>query len=112
VARLLSERPELAPDQVKALLTAGAVNLPDPREADGAGRVDLGRTLGLEVPSVWSVRQTWQPAVLDRRALYRALRDDDGYHAGGAEWSGRRWSGRRWSGRRWSGASWIASLTG
>jgi serine protease AprX len=112
VARLLSERPELAPDQVKALLMAGAVNLPDPREADGAGRVDLGRTLALAVPSVWSVRQTWQPAVLDRRALYRALRDDDEYHAGDAEWSGRRWSGRRWSGRRWSGASWITSLIG
>ena len=32
---------ELTPDQVKALLMHGAVDLPDPREADGAGRVDL-----------------------------------------------------------------------
>ena len=112
VARLLSERPELTPDQAKALLVAGAVDLADPREADGAGRVDLARTLALAVPAAESVRQRWVPAVLDRHALYRALRDNDEYTAGGAEWSGRRWSGRRWSGRRWSGASWIASLIG
>ena len=108
VARLLSARPELAPDQVKALLATGAVDLPEPREADGAGRVDLARTLAAPVPDADSVRQDWAPAILDRRALARALRDNDDYAAGGAEWSGRRWSGRRWSGRRWSGASWIA----
>ena len=112
VARLLSAKPELAPDQVKALLMAGAVDLPDPREADGAGRVDLKRTLAAPVPDAASVRQNWQPAVLDRRALARALHDNDEYATGGAEWSGRRWSGRRWSGRRWSGASWIDSLVG
>jgi serine protease AprX len=106
VARLLSARPELSPDQVKALLMGGAVDLPDPREADGAGRVDLVRTLAAPVPAAFSVRQTWLPAILDPRALARALRHDE-YAAGGAEWSGRRWSGRRWSGRRWSGASWI-----
>jgi serine protease AprX len=112
VARLLSAKPELAPDQVKALLKAGAVDLPDPREADGSGRVDLKRTLAAPVPAVDSVRQGWEPAVLDRRALARALHDNDEYATGGAEWSGRRWSGRRWSGRRWSGASWIDSLVG
>jgi serine protease AprX len=107
-ARLLSQRPELTPDQLKALLTAGAVDLPDPRSADGAGRVDLARSLAAPVPSAEAVRQNWLPAILDRRALLRALFDhDDEYAAGGAEWSGRRWSGRRWSGRRWSGASWI-----
>jgi serine protease AprX len=112
VARLLSVRPELTPDQVKAMVVAGAVDLPDPREADGAGRVDLARTLGLAVPRADSVRQTWLPAILDRHRLARALRDNDEYHTGDAEWSGRRWSGRRWSGRRWSGASWITSLVG
>jgi serine protease AprX len=112
VARLLSAKPDLVPDQVKALLTAGAVDLPDPREADGAGRVDLARTLAAPVPDAASVRQGWEPAVLDRFALIRALRENDEYATGGAEWSGRRWSGRRWSGRRWSGASWIDSLVG
>jgi serine protease AprX len=112
VARLLSANPDLEPDQVKALLTAGAVDLPDPREADGAGRVDLARTLAAAVPDAASVRQDWEPAILDRFALARALRDNHGYATGGAEWAGRRWSGRRWSGRRWSGASWIDSLVG
>ena len=84
VARLLSAKPELAPDQVKALLMAGAVDLPDPREADGAGRVDLTRTLAAPVPAVDSVRQGWEPAVLDRRALARALHDNDEYATGGA----------------------------
>ena len=107
VARLLSARPELAPDQVKALLTTGAVDLPEPREADGAGRVDLARTLAAPAPDADSVRQGWAPAILDPHALVRALRSNDDYAAGGAEWSGRRWSGRRWSGRRWSGASWT-----
>jgi serine protease AprX len=108
-ARLLSARPELTPDQLKALLVNGAVDLPDPREADGAGRVDLARSLAAAVPSVDAARQGWLPAVLDRRTLVRALRDNHGYGQGNTEWAGRRWSGRRWSGRRWSGASWINS---
>ena len=107
-ARLLSEHPDLSPDQLKALLTAGAVDLPDPRHADGAGRVDLAGSLAAPVPDAESVRQTWLPARLDPRALLRALRAGrEEYAAGDAEWSGRRWSGRRWSGRRWSGASWV-----
>jgi serine protease AprX len=108
-ARLLSARPELTPDQLKALLVNGAVDLPDPREADGAGRVDLARSLAAAVPSVDAARQGWLPAVLNRRTLVRALRDNHGYGQGNTEWAGRRWSGRRWSGRRWSGASWINS---
>ena len=35
VARLLSAKPWLTPDQVKATLTQSAVDLPDPRSADG-----------------------------------------------------------------------------
>ena len=107
VARLLSARPELVPDQVKALLTTGAVDLVDPQEADGAGRLDMARTLAAPVPDVSSVVQRWAAAVVDQRTLTRAMRDNHGYATGGAQWSGRRWSGRRWSGRRWSGASWI-----
>ena len=46
VALLLEARPELTPDQVKALLKAGAVDLADDVSADGAGRVDLGAHAG------------------------------------------------------------------
>ena len=108
-ARLIAARPWLAPDQVKALLVDGAVDLVDPWFADGAGRIDLRRSLSAPVPDLADVRQRFQPAVLDLEKLRRELEDDDGAFGPGAQWKGRRWSGRRWSGRRWSGAQWIDS---
>jgi serine protease AprX len=106
-ARILSARPELDPDQLKAVLTSGAVDLPDPRWGDGAGRIDLRRSLAFPTPSADVVRQRFAPAVLDLDKLRRELSGNDGNMGPGAQWEGRRWSGRRWSGRRWSGESWI-----
>ena len=37
----------------------GAVDLPDPRSADGAGRVDLRRSLALPTPDARDVKQRW-----------------------------------------------------
>ena len=134
-ARLLTRHPGLLPDQVKAMIRGGAVNIPaDGHDAVGGGRIDLARTLARPVPSVPSVRQTWPRSELNLRLLNRELRNDDrfdddwdeederllaqlardGRHAGAvsAEWNGRRWSGRRWSGRRWSGATWIHDSDG
>jgi len=108
-ARLLSAHPELTPDQLKALLRQGAVDLPDPGWAEGAGRLDLAGSLALPVPDADAVRQRWAPAIVDLRRLVKALRhSSDEVGAVNAEWSGRRWSGRRWSGRRWSGESWVS----
>jgi len=109
VARLLEARPELTPDQVKALLKAGAVDLPADVSGDGAGRVDLARTL--ELPSPAAAAQPFAPAVLDLRALWADLIDEASGTApavgtGENGWTGRRWSGRSWSGRSWSGRSW------
>jgi serine protease AprX len=106
-ARVLSARPGLSPDQLKAVLTAGAVDLRDPRPADGAGRIDLGNALAVPTPSSEEARQRFAPAVLDLEKLRRELRGDDDDLGPAAQWNGRRWSGRRWSGRRWSGESWI-----
>jgi len=108
-ARLIDARPWLNPDQVKALLMDGAVDLPDTRWADGAGRVDLRRSLAAPTPNREAVKQRYQPAVLDLEKLRRELDENDDELGPGAQWSGRRWSGRRWSGRRWSGAKWIDS---
>jgi serine protease AprX len=107
VARLLSAKPWLNPDQVKATLAQSAVDLPDPRSADGAGRIDLRRALTLPTPDAAAVAQHFEPAVLDLDKLRRELAADKSALGPGAQWSGRRWSGRRWSGRRWSGAKWI-----
>ncbi len=118
-ARLLSARPFMTPDQLKAVLIAGAVDLVDPRSADGAGRVDVRRSLAAAVPPREAAKQRWMPAVLDLEKLRRELDDDDddsevgpGAQWNGRRWSGRRWSGRRWSGRRWSGDSWSDSSGG
>jgi len=108
-ARLIAARPSLNPDQVKALLVAGAVDLPDPRSADGAGRVDLRRSLALPTPNADAVKQRWALSVLDLDRLRRELDGHDEDLGPAAQWNGRRWSGRRWSGRRWSGAKWIDS---
>jgi serine protease AprX len=114
VALLLEARPGLTPNQVKALLKAGAVDLPADVSADGAGRVDLARTLALETPNAAAAAQPFQPAVLDLRALWDDLRDEasgtaPGVGTGENGWTGRRWSGRSWSGRSWSGRRWSGS---
>jgi serine protease AprX len=112
VARLLEARPELTPDQVKALLRAGAVDLPADVSADGAGRVDLARSLALATPPATS--QPYQPAVMDLHILWADLLDEamgtsPVVGTGENGWTGRRWSGRSWSGRSWSGRSWSSA---
>jgi subtilisin family serine protease len=123
-ARLIGQRPELTPDQLKFVLRAGAVDLPDPVSADGAGRIDAVRSAEVPTPSAGDARQAWEPAVLDMRKL-RGLADarvrgphgrvddedetghgGDDVEAGNTVWAGRRWSGRRWSGMKWSGRRW------
>jgi serine protease AprX len=110
-ARLLQARPDLEPDQVKALLRAGAADLGAPAAGQGQGRVDGAALSALVAPSADAVRQTWERALLDLDALEQDLEEEaDGtapdVAAGEGAMSGRRWSGRRWSGRRWSGAAW------
>jgi serine protease AprX len=114
VAQLLEARPDLTPNQVKALLKAGAVDLPADVSADGAGRVDLARTLALHTPSAADAAQPFQPAILDLYALWADLRAEaqgtaPGVGTGENGWTGRRWSGRSWSGRSWSGRRWSGS---
>jgi serine protease AprX len=121
-AQLLEARPDLTPNQLKALLKAGAVDLAEDVSADGAGRVDLARSLALDTPSAGDAAQPFQPAVMDLRVLWSYLRDEASGTAppvgtgengwSGRRWSGQTWSGRRWSGRRWSGGDWGADGDG
>jgi serine protease AprX len=111
-ALLLERRPGLAPDQVKALLKAGADAAGDPVSAAGAGRADAARSAALATPVLGVVAQHWTPAVLDPQVLKKRGNRNNGVGSGNAEWAGRRWSGRRWSGRRWSGSAWVTADPG
>src|SRR5205085_2299543 len=77
-ALLLGQRPDLVPDQVKALLTAGADRAGDPVRVAGSGRADAARSAGHPTPDPSAVRQTWTPAVLDATVV----RDLPPYHGG------------------------------
>jgi serine protease AprX len=117
VALLLQARPSLTPDQVKALLKAGAVNLSADVSADGAGRVDLARSLALATPSPEAAAQHFQPAVMDLGVLWQYLWAESSgtstqVGTGENGWTGRRWSGIQWSGRRWSGRRWSSNEWG
>jgi serine protease AprX len=102
-ARLLSQRPGLSNDQLKALLTAGAVDVPGDGAATGAGRVDLGRSAALDPLPRGRAKQRFAVAAPD-------LRGGNGRELGSGDlelWAGRRWSGMKWAGRRWSGMKWA-----
>jgi serine protease AprX len=112
-ALLLEARPGLTPDQVKALLRGGAVDLPDHVSADGSGRVDLARSLARPTPSLEAAAQPWSRAVLDLRVLWAELLAEamdlsPAVGTGENGWTGRRWTGRSWTGRSWTGRSWSA----
>jgi serine protease AprX len=117
-ALLLQQRPGLQPDQLKALLTAGATPVAaegDARAAQGAGAVDAARSAALRAPSARAAAQDWPEAVLDRATgkldvkLARLLARLAGSTWSGSTWSGSTWSGSTWSGSTWSGSTWSGS---
>jgi hypothetical protein len=107
-ALLLERRPDLDPDEVKALLRATARPLPgvDVR-GQGAGAIDVAAAASAQVPA--SV-QRWPRAGANgpwraRGGLGLELAAEAGR---GESWSSRRWSSRRWSSRRWSADEWLS----
>jgi len=126
VALLLDDRPQLTPDQVKALLVSSAATLPaaDP-DAQGAGLLDVLAASRAAVPG--SV-QRWPRAsgtgsLDDARGSVRveagtsALdgeRDIFGAAWGGKEWAeasleGKSWDDGKWNGHTWTGKCLCAS---
>ena len=136
VALLLQDRPELSPDQVKALLTSTAAPLKlNPHPAMGAGVLDVQRALAANTPDAAAVVQPWPVstglgtlegsrggehvvdpetgAVLDGEvdalgAPWDA-RSWSTASAAGAAWSGGDWNARSWSGSDWSARSWSGA---
>jgi serine protease AprX len=127
-ALVLSARPTLKPDQVKALLTDTADYLPnaDP-QGQGAGRVNAAQAAWGRVPV--NALQTFTRAtglglvqasrgsaiVADRHGVPLVGEMDIFGHAysvltSGNSWSGGTWNGNSWSGNSWSGNSWSVAV--
>jgi serine protease AprX len=132
-ALLLQDRPELTPDQIKAILESTAAPLKqNPHPAMGAGVLDIQRALAANTPDAAAVRQSWpvstglgtleasrggehvvdpsNGAVLsgevDALGTPWDARSWSTASAAGTAWSGGDWNARSWSGGDWSARSW------
>jgi serine protease AprX len=128
-ALLLSQRPDLTPDQVKALLTGTAQKVPATSAREqGNGLIDLAAAAAAPTPQ--NATQRWQVSTglgsleLSRGSFHvtvngkvvkgevdvRGKAFDAPAVAGGihnhTNWNGLSWSGLSWSGLSWSGLSW------
>ena len=138
-ALVVSQRPAITPDQVKALLKGSAQRLPaaDPL-AQGAGMLDLKAARDRDTPTTLSAQQVLAPALgtgsieasrgvghlsdagveltgeqdvfgAPYVAATRATASETGTAWVGGAWNGNRWSGDGWSGNRWSGEVWSGN---
>jgi serine protease AprX len=133
-ALLIQQRPDITPDQVKALLKGSAQPIPAATAAQqGAGALDLAKAKDTATPadvkqsfavstgigsieaSRGSVHVTVNGRVVsgeidvrgksfDVRTWAAGLRN--GLNWNGMTWSGMTWSGMTWSGMTWSGMTW------
>jgi subtilisin family serine protease len=117
-ALLLQQRPNLTPDQVKALLVSTATRLPsaDP-QAQGSGLVNVRNAKSAPTPNAV---QTWARAngtgsleaargsvhLEHDGVVLEGERDIFGMPWDGQTWSGQTWSGQTWSGGAWNGQTW------
>ncbi len=133
VALLLQQRPDLTPDQVKALLTHDAHPLAGtPETAQGAGLVNLRRALDDDVPDTLQsdslAPSTGTGSLEGARGGQNLERDgvaltgetdifgapfDSTAHAtaedAATSWHGGTWNGRRWAGDSWTGDTWTTT---
>ncbi len=117
-ALLLSQRPGLTPDQVKALLAGNTRSMQGSTLLKGSGELNLSAVLNAPTPntsqnfpastggygsgSSWGNGASWSGASWSGASW-------SGASWSGASWSGASWSGASWSGASWSGASWSGS---
>lgn len=128
-ALIIDQRPNIKPDQVKALLTSTASRLPDASSTcQGAGMLNLKRARDAQTP--WSV-QNWPPSTgMGSLELARGSahlmdvgdeEDEDQDQNGpttltgemdifGTAWEGSAWSARAWNESSWSGGLWNGRL--
>ncbi|MEX0757854.1 MAG: S8 family serine peptidase, partial [Acidimicrobiia bacterium] len=130
VALIIDQRPDITPDEVKALLQASARPLRKvSSDCQGAGLIDLEAALSTPTPEVVSSGpfSTGRGTLDGARGTHHVQHDGvvlqgeidifgnawDGSSSpdffAGASWSGASWSGASWSGASWSGASWSGA---
>lgn len=128
VALLLQERPDLGPDQVKAMLRSTAKKLPKGGSGQGSGIIDIDRALRVSTETVADADQTWTTStgtgtLEGARGTSHVEMDGvvlegeydifgnpwDGTSWSGTSWSGTSWSGGDWNGTSWSGTSWSGT---
>jgi serine protease AprX len=115
-ALMLSQRPQLTPDQVRDALRKSARSLDGAsHDAQGAGAIDLsaaqnlvahmrpGRSAGHD-----DSYRSWGKNHQRNGRWSRADDDWDGDLADGAYWDGTKWSGATWAGATWAGATWAS----
>lgn len=133
VAMILDQRPELAPDQVKALLTDTATDLGSQPNLQGSGMLNVAAALDAATPNLSEVTQTHYLAtgtgsLDDARGSFHVGDDGDQLsgeivafggdfdsaahataQANGTAWTDQTWDGGTWSGGTWSGATWSGA---
>ena len=99
-ALLIEQRPELTPDQVKALFISTARRIPGVSALCGnAGLIDMKALIRAATPTAI---QTWPTATNSSTSGEIAI--DGGW--GGQTWNGQTWTGQTWTGQTWSGQTW------
>ena len=126
-ALLLESRPELTPDEVKAILrgTAAPINgVAD--SAQGTGRVQLGAALAAPVPpGAAQARPASGLGSIETSRGGMNLETDCGNDGtvelirgeidirceawNGSAWTGSAWTGSAWTGSAWTGSAWTGS---
>ena len=124
VATLLQQRPELTPDQVKALLMKTATPLPNADQvAQGAGLVNLRAARDAHRRVYVNAVQTWPRStgvgslhlargsvvVQDAGMMLEGEQDIFGDAWDGAAWATLSWNGTAWEGGSWLGRTWSGS---
>lgn len=114
-ALLLSDRPHLSPDQVAALLYAGADSIEVHGEDVDHARLDLDESVDEDIEDLGTSPMTAivegysaaDPATwnLEEGESNESVEGEGAYV--GARWVGVRWVGARWVGARWVGARWV-----
>jgi serine protease AprX len=121
VALLLSARPTLTPDQVKAILRTSANKgfiWPRFDRFSGEGLLQIDAALATQAPKASAARQTWavsngsgslDQARGDTRVVINGQILSGEVTVTGAPWNGSRWTGSRWTAGNWDGSRWTAS---